>query len=85
MWPRIQKQVDRGKMVQLGGIEPPTSGSTIRRSNQLSYNCILDGRDQKPAPGAPFKGGPMRGKLGATPRFGKTAVGRQKARTDGPG
>ena len=28
-----------GKMVQLGGLEPPTSGSTIRRSNQLSYNC----------------------------------------------
>src|SRR6185312_10131963 len=26
-------------MVQLGGLEPPTSGSTIRRSNQLSYNC----------------------------------------------
>ena len=27
-------------LVQLGGFEPPTSGSTIRRSNQLSYNCI---------------------------------------------
>ena len=27
------------KLVQLGGLEPPTSGSTIRRSNQLSYNC----------------------------------------------
>ncbi len=26
-------------MVQLGGLEPPTSGSTNRRSNQLSYNC----------------------------------------------
>lgn len=26
-------------MVQLGGLEPPTSGSTIRRSNQLSYSC----------------------------------------------
>src|SRR6201986_634188 len=29
-----------GGMVQLGGLEPPTSGSTIRRSNQLSYNCM---------------------------------------------
>ena len=26
-------------LVQLGGLEPPTSGSTIRRSNQLSYSC----------------------------------------------
>ncbi len=26
-------------LVQLGGFEPPTSGSTIRRSNQLSYSC----------------------------------------------
>ncbi len=30
-------------MVQLGGLEPPTSGSTIRRSNQLSYNCTVTG------------------------------------------
>ena len=28
-------------MVQLDGLEPPTSCSTNRRSNQLSYNCIL--------------------------------------------
>ena len=28
-------------LVQLGGFEPPTSGSTIRRSNQLSYNCTI--------------------------------------------
>ena len=27
-------------VVQLGGLEPPTSCSTDRRSNQLSYNCI---------------------------------------------
>ena len=31
-------------LVQLGGLEPPTSCSTDRRSNQLSYNCILAGR-----------------------------------------
>src|SRR4051812_46132678 len=28
------------EVVQLGGLEPPTSCSTDRRSNQLSYNCI---------------------------------------------
>jgi hypothetical protein len=33
-------------VVQLGGLEPPTSCSTDRRSNQLSYNCIL-GRARK--------------------------------------
>src|SRR4051812_24894407 len=31
-------------LVQLGGLEPPTSCSTDRRSNQLSYNCILASR-----------------------------------------
>jgi hypothetical protein len=26
-------------LVQLGGLEPPTSWSTAKRSNQLSYSC----------------------------------------------
>src|ERR1700709_466872 len=39
-------------LVQLGGLEPPTSCSTDRRSNQLSYNCIL---------GSPENGGGERG------------------------
>jgi hypothetical protein len=34
-------------VVQLGGLEPPTSCSTDRRSNQLSYNCILGPRPKK--------------------------------------
>ena len=33
-----------GEMVQLGGFEPPTSGSTDRRSNHLSYSCTGLGR-----------------------------------------
>ena len=32
-----------GPVVQLAGLEPATSCSTNRRSNQLSYNCILIG------------------------------------------
>src|SRR4029078_9083102 len=43
-----------GWVVQLGGFEPPTSGSTDRRSNHLSYSCT------RPA----WRGGR---KLGATP------------------
>src|SRR4051812_22882118 len=41
-------------MVQLGGLEPPTSGSTIRRSNQLSYNCThgLAANSSEPFSGA---------------------------------
>src|SRR6476619_4114482 len=37
-------------MVQLGGLEPPTSCSTDRRSNQLSYNCILGRPPKKGSP-----------------------------------
>src|SRR5438445_7337459 len=65
-------------LVQLGGLEPPTSCSTDRRSNQLSYNCILE---------RPRKRGPRTGrKLGATPRFGKAArtyLRRRSSRTGG--
>src|SRR6202011_2995791 len=51
-------------LVQLGGLEPPTSCSTDRRSNQLSYNCIR----ARP----PRKRGRRTGrKLGARPPFGK--------------
>src|SRR4051812_37873893 len=58
-------------LVQLGGLEPPTSCSTDRRSNQLSYNCIL---------ARPKKGGRTGRKLGATLRFGKAAALRKPAR-----
>src|SRR4051794_36480252 len=40
-------------LVQLGGLEPPTSCSTDRRSNQLSYNCIaLPARKKRSPNGA---------------------------------
>src|SRR5262249_14192045 len=51
-------------LVQLGGLEPPTSCSTDRRSNQLSYNCILAKR-------ATQRARRTRRKLGATACFGK--------------
>jgi hypothetical protein len=51
-------------LVQLGGLEPPTSCSTDRRSNQLSYNCILEASARQT--------GRLTGrKLGATQGFGK--------------
>src|ERR1700759_3102091 len=35
-------------MVQEGGLEPPTSGSTDQRSNQLSYSCtVRDGAETR--------------------------------------
>lgn len=37
-------------LVQLGGLEPPTSCSTDRRSNQLSYNCIAWADPEKGVP-----------------------------------
>lgn len=52
-------------LVQLGGLEPPTSCSTDRRSNQLSYNCILY---------RPQKGSPNGRKLGVTHSFGKAGT-----------
>lgn len=33
--------ITNARMVQLVGLEPTTFGSTIRRSNQLSYSCTL--------------------------------------------
>src|SRR5262249_7456900 len=49
-------------MVQAGGLEPPTSGSTDQRSNQLSYACTTG-----------FVGmlDPSGRNLGASRRFGK--------------
>jgi hypothetical protein len=45
----LERQGNLSLLVQLGGLEPPTSCSTDRRSNQLSYNCIL-WRPQKRVP-----------------------------------
>jgi hypothetical protein len=41
-------------VVQLGGLEPPTSCSTDRRSNQLSYNCILAAPKRVAEPGGNY-------------------------------
>src|SRR5262245_97612 len=46
-------------LVQLGGLEPPTSWSTAKRSNQLSYSCTRRG---------------SRCNLRAPSRFDKTAA-----------
>ena len=60
---RVGKRRDAKPLVQLGGLEPPTSCSTDRRSNQLSYNCIRQKRPQKRRRTGR--------KLGATSAFGK--------------
>src|SRR5438445_6631342 len=61
-------------LVQLGGLEPPTSCSTDRRSNQLSYNCILASRASGRPGRAGIEGGWTGRKLGATGVFGKAAT-----------
>ncbi len=87
---RRRRAMEARWVVQLGGLEPPTSCSTDRRSNQLSYNCILR-RPRK-------RGGRTGRKLGATPVFGKAdgaiyrairgpskTTKKQEARAVGPG
>lgn len=65
-------------MVQVGGLEPPTSGSTDQRSNQLSYTCTST--DVRPSR--------ARRKLSAASGFGKFPFRlrrQQKARGSAPG
>src|ERR1700687_706762 len=64
-------------LVQLGGLEPPTSCSTDRRSNQLSYNCIL-----LPAP----KGSPNEAETKCNARLWQgreTAISAAKTKSPG--
>src|SRR3954471_14104215 len=72
------------RVVQLGGLEPPTSGSTIRRSNQLSYSCtrlvwrsrIRNSPNRAAGSDASFGFGALTSgrTLGTTPVFGKSCV-----------
>src|SRR3954463_10849176 len=72
------------EMVQLGGFEPPTSGSTDRRSNHLSYSCTGLGRYCfRPASGWKLGASPALGKGGA--KAPNCAVPRKKAQANGPG
>ena len=66
-------------LVQLGGLEPPTSCSTDRRSNQLSYNCILTEPRLGGLKEGNAEGGWTGRKLGATACFGKAAARGNRA------
>src|ERR1700745_2818523 len=55
----VEAKSDAAHLVQLGGLEPPTSWSTAKRSNQLSYSCSRLR---------------SRGTLGAPPCFDKVLI-----------